>query len=716
MRLRRAINALRQELEAVRGASRVSGGRNALIARARHDLGLDEIHAARIDDLESRLAALESGAVRVATLQDRLDRLEDVAAQWRETEEVFERTDAERSQSLEVLAAAVASVQADSVAAGDRSEWSALHSRIGPVTTWIRAAQVEEKTRISVLLATRDRCAHLRRALESVRSQDYSNWELIVIDDGSSDGTPALLDEFASEDGRIVAVSQSRIGVGAARNAGLSVATGHVVCYLDDDNVMAPLWLKAVAWAFERDPDLELLYGARIADVEAAHGLSRAGVPYLHFVPFDRARLAVGNFIDLGVIAHRRGLPGAEFDDSLEALGDWDLLLRLTEERTPLALPVVASLYSTSAPNRISGSGRFAAAESAIRLRMAREGPLRVLAYTSLYPLVPETYIPDEMKALSDNGAVLAWCTDRWAPSPVRPAETIYKDLDEAVREFDPDVLIVYWAAFAVSRLEDLSRVGKPFGLRVHSFDFSPDDIERVRGHPLCIGVWAYPHHAEVIGDCYELVPLLTTGSEFPAPAPERTVVLAACVCLPKKDWPTLVEAFAELSGKGVDCRIVAGVTAEYEDEPKVIRQLIYESGEQIMLSVDVPHDQVIQLLARTAVVVYTSLPDIPFGMPRSIVEGMFAGTSVILPDRPEARLVAGNGCRTYVDAQDIVRHALEVLAGGPEIGAERDSNRRFAERNFADPGLAAKFTVEVLRALVEWRARRSGSGRDAAS
>ena len=228
---------------------------------------------------------------------------------------------------------------------------------------------------------------------------------------------------------------------------------------------------------------------------------------------------------------------------------------------------------------------------------MARQGPLRVLAYTSLYPLVPETYIPDEMKALTDNGALLAWCTDRWSPSPVRLAEPMYKDLDEAVREFEPDVLLVYWAAFAVSRLEALSRVGKPFGLRVHSFDFSLEDIEQVHAHPLCIGIWAYPHHAETIGDCLELVPLLTTGSAFPEPASERTIVLAACACLPKKDWPTLVKAFAELSEKGVDCRIVAGVTAEFEDEPKVIRQLIYESGEQVMLSVDVPHDQMIQLL-----------------------------------------------------------------------------------------------------------------------
>ncbi len=707
MRFRRALSAVRNEIRTVRSASRASGARDALIARARHDLGLDEFQVARIESVESRLAALESSSGQMPMLQHQVDRLEEFAAQSRATEEVFRRTDAERLQALEALAGAVTSIDAHSVAVDGERERLALHERIGPVTAWIESAHVSEEIGITVVVATRDRRDQLRRALESVRTQEYGNWQLIVVDDGSSDGTPEFLDQIASEDSRVTALRQLPEGVGAARNKGLAAATGDVVCYLDDDNLMGSLWLKSVAWAFDRDPELELLYGARITDVERGQGSSSADLPFLHFEPFDRALLALGNFIDLGVIAHRRSLPEAKFDESLQALGDWDLLLRLTEERAPLALPVVASYYSTSAPNRISLSGKFAVSESAIRLRMARQGPLRVLAYTSLYPLVPETYIPDEMKALTDNGALLAWCTDRWSPSPVRLAEPMYKDLDEAVREFEPDVLLVYWAAFAVSRLEALSRVGKPFGLRVHSFDFSLEDIEQVRAHPLCIGIWAYPHHAEIIGDCLELVPLLTTGSAFPEPASERTIVLAACACLPKKDWPTLVKAFAELSEKGVDCRIVAGVTAEFEDEPKVIRQLIYESGEQVMLSVDVPHDQMIQLLARTAVVVYTSRFDVPFGMPRSIVEGMFAGTSVILPDRPEARCVAGPDCRTYVNAEDIVGHALEILAGGPEIETERAFNRTFAERHFADPALAERFTAEVVRSLIELRARR---------
>jgi glycosyltransferase involved in cell wall biosynthesis len=364
----------------------------------------------------------------------------------------------------------------------------------------------------------------------------------------------------------------------------------------------------------------------------------------------------------------------------------------------------VASIYTTSAPDRISAGDHFEAADATIRLRSMGQRPLRVLAYNSLFPLVPETYIADEMKGLTDNGAVLAWCTDRWSPSPVTVAEPTYTDLDTAVRTFDPDVLVVFWAAFAAQRLDHLGRAGKPFALRVHSFDFALEDIDRVRAHPLCVGVWAYPHHAHRIDGAHGLVPLLTSGGTFPEPG-ERTIVLSASAALPKKDWPLLVAAFAELADKGVDCRIVVGLTDKHEDEPDTVRQLIRHSGASIKLSVDVPHDQVIELLGRTAVVVYSKVSGGPFGMPRSIIEGMYAGTSVILPDRPEAPLVAGPGCRTYRRADDIVGHCLEVLAGGRDIESERRRNRRFAADNYADPDLATMFTAQLARALTRWRA-----------
>lgn len=707
MRLRKAVQLARQELRTLNDASKASGGRDALVARSRELLGLGEIEArgaqevaeleaqvsTRLDELEVRLLrGIEDLEARVST------RLDELAAQ---THELYERT----ALISTALTEARTHLQTGLEGVEHHLRHQALHALVQPVTEWVRETTLDTTPLVSVVLATHNRSTLVRRAIESVQAQVYPHWELVVVDDGSTDRTAELLAELASEDSRIVPVSQTQRGVSAARNAGLSLARGELVCYIDDDNVMQPLWLKAVAWAFERQPDTDLLYGARLTDVDTSKSAGTTGLPFLHFEPFDRAKLESANFIDLGVVAHRRNLGEAIFDESLEALVDWDLVLRLTKERTPLALPVVASHYTTTAPDRISVSGRFAASEAAVRAKLLRDRRLRVLAYNALFPLVPETYIAEEMHALADNGAVLAWCTDRWSPSPVRVAEPTYTDLDAAVADFEPDVVVLFWASFAEQRLDELTRAGKPFAVRVHSFDFDLEVIERVRQHPLCIGIWAYPHHARLIAGAHELVALLNERDAFGEPAEERSIVLSASAALPKKDWPTLVAAFSELSRSGVDCRIAVGTTYLHEDEPQVVRQLIADSGAQVMLSVDVPHDQVIDLLKRTAVVVYTKRPGGPFGMPRSIIEGMYAGTSVIMPDRPEARLTGGPACRIYRNAEDIVRHVTEVMAGGPAVQSERRANRQFAETHFADPSLGAEFATGLAKALSRWRA-----------
>jgi glycosyltransferase involved in cell wall biosynthesis len=448
------------------------------------------------------------------------------------------------------------------------------------------------------------------------------------------------------------------------------------------------------------------VYGARVMDLEPGPDPTADPQPALQFEPFDRQRLESWNFIDLGVLAHKRQLPEAHFDESLPALLDWDLVLRLTLAQAPMALPVVASMYHVSAPHRISDGPALIALGDSVRAKVARRSPLRVLAYTSLYPLVQETYIPDEMKAFTDHGATLAWCTDTWSPSPAGVDEPLYTDLDVAVSTFAPDVLVVFWADFAEGAIERLNRAGVPFALRVHSFDFSEAVVKRVQAHPLCVGVWAYPHHAQRIPGASTLVPLVTSADQIPTPDAIRPVILSASAGLPKKDWPMLVEAFARLARQGADCRVVVGLTATYEDEPGVIKTLIRQTGAPVKLSVDIPHDQMLALLARTAVVVYTLVAGGPFGMPRSIVEGMLAQTSVLLPDRPEAPLVAGASVRTYRTADDIVRHCTEILAGGPRIDAERRANQRFAESEFAAPELAATFVAQVASALTNWQDR----------
>lgn len=80
----------------------------------------------------------------------------------------------------------------------------------------------------------------LERCVESARAQTYRNIEMILVDDGSPDGCPALCDQYAAKDARIRVIHQENGGVSAARNAGTAIAEGEFVFYLDADDQILP--------------------------------------------------------------------------------------------------------------------------------------------------------------------------------------------------------------------------------------------------------------------------------------------------------------------------------------------------------------------------------------------------------------------------------------------------------------------------------------------
>ncbi|MEZ5386587.1 MAG: glycosyltransferase family A protein [Prosthecobacter sp.] len=91
---------------------------------------------------------------------------------------------------------------------------------------------------ISILMPVRDAEDTLAAAVESVQAQTFANWELMIVDDGSKDGTTALLEDLASRDARIVLLRQSPAGIAAALNHGLSVCRGNFIARMDADDVM----------------------------------------------------------------------------------------------------------------------------------------------------------------------------------------------------------------------------------------------------------------------------------------------------------------------------------------------------------------------------------------------------------------------------------------------------------------------------------------------
>src|SRR5205085_7650195 len=91
-----------------------------------------------------------------------------------------------------------------------------------------------------VLIPVGDGAASIREALESALGQTYRRIEVIVVDDGSRDRTPEIVEERARRDARLRLVTQANRGVAAARNRALSSATGELVAPLDADDLWDP--------------------------------------------------------------------------------------------------------------------------------------------------------------------------------------------------------------------------------------------------------------------------------------------------------------------------------------------------------------------------------------------------------------------------------------------------------------------------------------------
>lgn len=101
---------------------------------------------------------------------------------------------------------------------------------------------MEEK--ISVIIPVYNVEKYVRKSIKSMINQTYQNLEILIVDDGSTDGCPSICDEFADNDSRIRVIHQPNKGQGAARNRALDIATGEYICYMDSDDSVKPDYIE----------------------------------------------------------------------------------------------------------------------------------------------------------------------------------------------------------------------------------------------------------------------------------------------------------------------------------------------------------------------------------------------------------------------------------------------------------------------------------------
>jgi len=186
---------------------------------------------------------------------------------------------------------------------------------------------------VSVVIPTYNRAALLGRSVRSVLAQTYADFEVVVVDDGSTDGTAGVLAAFGDPRVRYVALARNQ-GAGAARNVGVRVARGEFLAFQDSDDEWAASKLAKQMAAFERGPDrLEVVY----SDMELISADGTASY-------FAAPDVTCGRLVDPATRfyqVHHLGIQSAvvrreyleavgSFDESLPAFEDLEMFVRLS--------------------------------------------------------------------------------------------------------------------------------------------------------------------------------------------------------------------------------------------------------------------------------------------------------------------------------------------------------------------------------------------------
>jgi dTDP-4-amino-4,6-dideoxygalactose transaminase/glycosyltransferase involved in cell wall biosynthesis len=182
--------------------------------------------------------------------------------------------------------------------------------------------------RVSVVIPTYNSADMVREAVASVLGQTYSDYEVVVIDDGSADHTESAMRQFGD---RVRYFKQENQGAGAARNSGIRRARGEYVAFLDSDDLWSSKKLDEQIPLLERDPEIGLVYSdwAVVSENRVVEDSYLRKVPSASGYVFDQL-VRWGFILTSGVVVRRACLDDiGDFDNSLSIAQDYDLWLRI---------------------------------------------------------------------------------------------------------------------------------------------------------------------------------------------------------------------------------------------------------------------------------------------------------------------------------------------------------------------------------------------------
>ncbi len=287
---------------------------------------------------------------------------------------------------------------------------------------------------ISIIMVVRNRAELVDTTLDSIRAQRYTNWELLVFDDGSDDGTPDIIRAAAGQDPRIRFFPEPRVGItGKLKNKGISLAQGELLCFMDSDDLWPAQKLNVQLDALRRHPE------AGFSFTNGYNFIDGSGEIEATFYPGTEG-MEAGDFLERicsgetgvrfpSLMVRKSALTPQNRFRELRLFSDTTFIVRLAQQ-FPAVLVYEELLYCRKHGSNTSSEGWMADYEEHIETigRLQEEGALpanfcdRILY--KLHISMGDTCLRSGRRAQGRRALLKAW---RYAPFSIVPLKKMLR-------------------------------------------------------------------------------------------------------------------------------------------------------------------------------------------------------------------------------------------------------------------------------------------------
>ena len=316
---------------------------------------------------------------------------------------------------------------------------------------------------VSVIIPAYNQGHYLGKAIRSVLTQTFADFEIIVVDDGSTDNTRQVARSFS--DSRMRYIHQQNAGLSAARNTGIRHATGAFLTYLDSDDLFLPEKLAILLAKFNAEPELGFVAGQAVLIDENDR---RIGEIFDKRLPEDSAQLLLGNPLHVGSVMVRREWQERVgfFDETLRSYEDWDMWLRLAKAGCRMGwVDKPVSLYRFHS-NQMTSNGR----------------QMTTATFAVLEKLFSQTDLPSRWAEMRDKAYSRAHLRGAAQAYQAEDFATAAEYLDTAAR-LDPDLLANDAAALAksIAGWANYAKTRDPLAFLENVYAHLPDSLAVLR-------------------------------------------------------------------------------------------------------------------------------------------------------------------------------------------------------------------------------------------